>query len=899
MTLAHLTGHHQSVGSAPALAVSDPGTSVAPGHHQSVGSAQALAVRDPGTSAATGHHQSVGSAQALAVSDPGTSAAPGHHQSVGSAQALAVSDPGTSAAPGHHQSVGSGQALAVTDPGTSVAPGHHQSVGSAQALAVTDPGTSAAPGHHQSVGSAQALAVSDPGTSVAPGHHQSVGSAQALAVTDPGTSVAPGHHQSVGSGQALATLFHIHIFLLFVIAGLSFALLAAVPVGFGLYSAFFPVLAYFFFGTSRHLSIGPFPVVSLMVGGVVEQMAPNDKFPLSNGNQSDNTTLVDEKARDAQRVIIAGTLCFLIGIIQLALGALQIGFIVRYLGEPLVGGFTTAAAFQVLVSQIKQLLNVPTDNYSGVLSIIYTIIDIFRNIAKTNICDLIAGVLAFLVCVVVKEINERFKHKLRVPIPIEIIVTIVATGISYGVNFEERYKAGIVKTIPSGFASPKAPDVSMFSSMIGSAFSTGIVAYAVAVSVAKVYGTKHNYPVDGNQEFIANGASNLLGGIFSCFCVSTALSRTAIQEGTGGKTQFASLVGAIVVLIAIMALGRLLEPLQKSVLAAICIANLKGMFWQVRDVPKLWRENKWDSLIWVFTCIAAIILGLDLGLLAGLVFGLLTVVLRVQFPSCSSLGNVPSTDLYKNVKLYKNLVEPEGVKIVRFSSGIFYGNVEGLKNGIKRIVGFDSVKVFTKRTKALRKIQKLIKKGQLQTTKNGVISPVGVDNLGYESEDDPEDPRGPENNGIETKEVEIQVDWNSELPVKVSVPRVSIHSIIFDFSQITFLDVVAVKVLKLIFKEFKRIDVEPYVAACDDNVLKKLEMCSFFDDTIKLDIFFLTVHDAVLHIENTQKYKNGHDPLLDKISLMKESKLPYEELIKDPAYQVFYEPDEAMRALAF
>ncbi|KAG8545788.1 hypothetical protein GDO81_020302 [Engystomops pustulosus] len=247
-----------------------------------------------------------------------------------------------------------------------------------------------------------------------------------------------------------------------------------------------------------------------------------------------------------------------------------------------------------------------------------------------------------------------------------------------------------------------------------------------------------------------------------------------------------------------MALGRLLEPLQKSVLAAICIANLKGMFWQVRDVPKLWRENKWDSLIWVFTCIAAIILGLDLGLLAGLVFGLLTVVLRVQFPSCSSLGNVPSTDLYKNVKLYKNLVEPEGVKIVRFSSGIFYGNVEGLKNGIKRIVGFDSVKVFTKRTKALRKIQKLIKKGQLQTTKNGVISPVGVDNLGYESEDDPEDPRGPENNGIETKEVEIQVDWNSELPVKVSVPRVSIHSIIFDFSQITFLDVVAVKVLKLV-----------------------------------------------------------------------------------------------------
>ncbi|XP_075034317.1 pendrin-like [Mixophyes fleayi] len=686
--------------------------------------------------------------------------------------------------------------------------------------------------------------------------------------------------------------------------GLSFALLSGVPLGYGLYSAFFPVLPYIFLGTSRHLSIGPFPVVCLMVGVTVLQMAPDEKFKLKvNGTIEENSTEIDTgeidiEARDAQRVIISGTLCFLIGIIQLALGALQIGFIVRYLGEPLVGGFTTAAAFQVLVSQIKQLLNVPAQNFNGVLSIILTFIDICSNIPKTNIADLIAGLLAFIVCVIVKEINEKYKHKLRVPIPIEIIVTVVATGVSYGVNFEKKYNAGIVKSIPSGFMKPMAPDVSMFSEMIGSAFSTGIVAYAVAVSVAKVYGTRHNYPVDGNQEFIAYGVSNMFGGIFSCFCASTALSRTAIQEGTGGKTQFASAFAAGVVMIAILALGRLLEPLQKSVLAAICIANLKGMFWQVRDVPRLWRENKWDSLNWVVTCIASIILGLDLGLLAGLVFGLLTVVLRVQFPSCYALGSVPNSDIYKNVKTYKNLVEPEGVKIVRFCSGIFYGNIEGLRNGIKKIVGFDSVRVFTKRTKALMKINKLIKKGKLRTTKNGVISPAGIDNMGYESEEDPEDPHGPENDGIKSKEIEIQVDWNSDLPVKVSVPKVSIHSIIFDFSQISFLDVVAVKVLKLIIKEFKRIDVEAYIAACDDNVFKKLESCCFFEETIRSDIFFLTVHDAVLHIENEREVKHAHDPIMEKILLMKEFTEPY-DFMADPAYDELQEPEEAMRALAF
>lgn len=64
-------------------------------------------------------------------------------------------------------------------------------------------------------------------------------------------------------------------------------------------------------------------------------------------------------------------LCYSSWFFQVAFGVLQIGFIVRYLADPLVGGFTTAAAFQVLVSQLKIVLNVSTKNYNGVLSIIY------------------------------------------------------------------------------------------------------------------------------------------------------------------------------------------------------------------------------------------------------------------------------------------------------------------------------------------------------------------------------------------------------------------------------------------------------------------------------------------------------------------------------------------------
>uniref|UniRef100_A0A4W3HPR9 Solute carrier family 26 member 4 n=1 Tax=Callorhinchus milii TaxID=7868 RepID=A0A4W3HPR9_CALMI len=559
--------------------------------------------------------------------------------------------------------------------------------------------------------------------------------------------------------------------------GLAFALLTEVPVAYGLYSAFFPILPYFLLGTSKHLAVGPFPITSLMIGSLVISMTPDDKFLISSNMTESNATHLDIAAREAERITIATTVTVLVGIFQLGLGILQVGFIVRYLSVPLVGGFTTAAAFHVFVSQLKIVLNVPTSSHSGVFSIVYTVIDIFTNIRKTNIADLIAGLLTFVVCITVKEINTRFKDKIKVPIPIEVIVTIVATGISYGVNFEKKYNAGIIKQIPTGFLAPVAPNVSLFAQTAGSAFSIAIVGYAVAVSVAKVFATKHGYSIDGNQEFVALGVCNIFGGCFLCFVAGTALSRTAVQESTGGKTQVIN---------------------NTSVLAAIVIANLKGMFWQLFDIPVLWRQNKIDCLIWLVTWVASVFLGLDIGLLVGVIFELLTVVLRTQFPVYAVLGNVPNTNIYRNIKTYKNIVEPAGVKIFRFSSPVYFGSVDYFRNKLIAIVGFNPVRVFNKRAKALKKIQKLIKKGQLKTTKNGVLADGSSANEAYEP--DEESSEETEDDNIPTKELEVQVDYNSELPVKVTVPQITIHSLILDFSRVSFIDIVGVRIVKMVCK---------------------------------------------------------------------------------------------------
>uniref|UniRef100_A0A8C4RWK4 Solute carrier family 26 member 3, tandem duplicate 2 n=1 Tax=Erpetoichthys calabaricus TaxID=27687 RepID=A0A8C4RWK4_ERPCA len=588
-----------------------------------------------------------------------------------------------------------------------------------------------------------------------------------------------------------------------VLQGLGFALLASVPAGYGLYAAFYPILIYFFFGTSKHISVGPFPVLSLMVGAVVNNLVPT----------SINATDVTLNER---RVTVASSVTFLVGIFQLGLGILQVGFIVIYLSQTLVSGFTCAAAVNVLISQLKFILGISIDSPSGPLSNIWVLRDIFTQLHKTNIADLVTSIIIMIVVFVVKELNDRYKAKLPVPIPIEVIMTIIACGVSYACDFENIYNVDVVGTVVEGYQAPVAPDFEVLKNSVMDAFSMAIVGFAIAFSVAKVYSIKHDYVIDGNQELIAFGLSNMFCGSFKGFAASTSLSRSAVQESTGGKTQLAGLISALMSMIVILWIGFLLYPLQKSVLASLIVINLKGMLMQLREVPYLYRKDKPDCVVWIVSFIASVLLGLDIGLAVALGIELITVF------------------------------EQEGVKIFRCPSPIFFANIDFFREKLTAAVGFNPLRILRKRNKALRKLKKLLKKGELQVTSRGLVLANAV--VLSESEDDlnPEELDKP----VNCKDFPVEINWNDDLPANIQVPRIYLHSIVLDFSSVSFLDISALKGLKL-FKEFIRIDVNIYVTGCDSYIIEKLEQCSFFDNEIKSSIFFLTIHDAMLHIQET------------------------------------------------
>uniref|UniRef100_A0A8C3HLH2 Solute carrier family 26 member 6 n=1 Tax=Chrysemys picta bellii TaxID=8478 RepID=A0A8C3HLH2_CHRPI len=349
--------------------------------------------------------------------------------------------------------------------------------------------------------------------------------------------------------------------------GLAYALLAGVPPVTGLYSSFYPVFLYFLFGTSRHISVGPFAVISVMIGSVTGSLMPDSNFmdPVNGTNE----TVLNEARRDSARVELVATLTILVGVFQMALGMLQFGFVVTYLSEPLVRGYTTAAAVQVLVSQLKYVFGVEVAEQSGPLSMFAVSRAQLGQV--TNVGALVTSLIAMAAILAVKLLSAKFASKLPMPIPIELITVRRGVGSRLSSLRESPFPAGF-PSLGCRMKPPVAPNVSYFGQVVGNAFAIAVVGYAICISLGKIFALKHGYKVNSNQELIALGICNFVGGFFQCFSISCSMSRTLVQETTGGNSQ----------------------------------------------------------LIWLVTFVATLLLNLDMGLGVSVAFALLTVIFRTQ-----------------------------------------------------------------------------------------------------------------------------------------------------------------------------------------------------------------------------------------------------------------------------
>lgn len=469
----------------------------------------------------------------------------------------------------------------------------------------------------------------------------------------------------------------------------------------------------------------------------------------------------------------------------------------------MLDGFATGASFTILTVQVKYLVGLKIPRHQGYGTVVVTWINIFKNIHNTNFCDMITSVICIAVLLLGKEIQERYKDRLKIPLPTELVVVALATIVSHFADLNGQYNSSISGTIPTGFVPPKVPRFELIPRVAIDAIPLAVISFAFTISLSEMFAKKNGYTVRPNQEMLAIGFCNIIPSFFHCFTTSAALAKTMVKDSTGCRTQVSSLVSALVVLFILLFLAPFFYSLQKCVLACVIIVSLRGALRKFRDIPRIWRLSRIDAIVWMVTMSASALLSVELGLVIGVVFSMLCVLARTQQPKATLLGRIENTDHYEDMDDYDHLVLVPKVKIFRFQAPLYYANKDFFLKSLFKAVELEPFQEKNRR-------RKLEKKAKARTA----------------NQTDKE---------------------NGDVSVSLVASEVDFHTIILDCSSVPFIDTTGINTLKGLIKEYKDVGVNVTLACCNTNVIDSLRRSSFFgaDDKEMHTRSFHNLHSAV------------------------------------------------------
>jgi sulfate transporter 4 len=345
---------------------------------------------------------------------------------------------------------------------------------------------------------------------------------------------------------------------------MSYARLAGLPAYYGLYATLLPPVMYPVFASSRQLAVGTAALISLLVSSSLPPILQDEGLT--------DATSPEYIARYAQ---LAYQCAFLVGLINITMGLLRLGFITQFLSRALVSGFCSGAAVIIAVSQIKYIFGYNVPSSSRLQTLIKGLID---GISQFNWKTFLMGSLSVIILVSIKVASQKHP-KLSWIRPVgPFLVSILAIILVVTLDLDTR-GIPVVGNIPKGL-----PDITitlwtpLSNRLWVPVISMVIVGFVQSISIAKRLAYKHGDEIDSSQELIALGMANLVGGAFQSYPVTGALGQSAANDDTGAQTGLASVVTAAVVLIVLLFLTPVFENIPMAVLAATVISFVLGMF---------------------------------------------------------------------------------------------------------------------------------------------------------------------------------------------------------------------------------------------------------------------------------------------------------------------------------
>jgi SulP family sulfate permease len=447
--------------------------------------------------------------------------------------------------------------------------------------------------------------------------------------------------------------------------GMAYGLLAGLPPIYGLYAGIVPLLLYAFFGTSRQLSVGPVALVSLLVlTGVGEFAEPGSPLFIS----------------------LAISTALIAGIIQIILGGFRLGFLINFLSHPVISGFTSAAAFIIGLSQLKNLFGVDIPRSNRIHEVIGNLI---QHIDEIHYPTLWIGLGGIVFIYGLKKISKA--------IPGALLAVIAGVLIVWQFQLYDQDVA-IVGVVPSGLPAFEVPELNadLVQQMLPLALTICLISFIESLAIAKTIEAKHkSYRVIPNQELIALGITKIGGAFFQSYPTTGSFTRSAINDDAGARTGISSIVAAIIISLTLVFLTPMFYYLPKAILASIIVVAVIGLI-NYKEAVELWHRDRKDFLTLIATFIATLTLGIQDGVFIGVILSIAQIIYQSSRPHVAVLGKLPNTFTYRNIDRFEEAKQHDEILVYRFDSQLYFGNAAYFREGIEDVVAREGkeLKVF-------------------------------------------------------------------------------------------------------------------------------------------------------------------------------------------------------------
>lgn len=437
-------------------------------------------------------------------------------------------------------------------------------------------------------------------------------------------------------------------------AGMGYAQAAGLPPVYGLYASMAPLIAYAVFGPSRVLILAPdSSLVPLVAAAVVPLAANPDERP----------------ALAAMLAVFAGVLC-------MAGAVLRLGFLAELVSLPVRYGFLAGIAVTVIADQALPLLGISADA-EDLTDSVRELATAFRD-RSVDGTTAATGLTVLTVVLLLRRLAPRVPAFL-----VGLVGAILAGALA---DLDER-GVPMVGAIPRGLPLPQWPSAAAadLAELLAGAVGIAIVAFADTSVLSKAVAARVDQRVDANRELFALGAANVTTGLFQGFPVSASATRTPVALSAGARTQLAGVVGALVLVVILVAIPDVFVHLPVAALSAMVIAAAVGLV-ELGPLVALARSRPAELALAGVAFAAVLVLGPIVGVLVAIAVSLLTFVAKAWRPHTATLVRVEGLKGYHDGARHPEGESIPGLVLYRFDAPLFFANAEVFRGEVLALV---------------------------------------------------------------------------------------------------------------------------------------------------------------------------------------------------------------------